>query len=108
MLVKFWKISYGPKYTKFWAFWQKNGVFKNHFWQSVDATLEDVLVAETRETRALNNIKQIIMKDKTKYAKINTSGWIIFILWLRQQKSYTSRSDTWRHILHIMIEKAVI
>ena len=26
---------------------KKNPVFKNHFWQSVDAILEDVCVAET-------------------------------------------------------------
>ena len=26
-------------YTKFWGFWQK---MVNHFWQSVDAILEDV------------------------------------------------------------------
>ena len=36
--------SYGPNYTKFWAFWQK---MVNHFWQSVDAILEDVSVTET-------------------------------------------------------------
>ena len=42
-----WTKSYGPNYTKFWAFWQeKTGFFKNHFWQSVDAILEDVSVAE--------------------------------------------------------------
>ena len=31
-------------YTKFWAFWQK---VVNHFWQSVDAILEDVPVTKT-------------------------------------------------------------
>ena len=49
-----WTKSYGPNYTKFWAFWQKQkqnnnnkktGFYK-HFWQSVDAILEDVSVAE--------------------------------------------------------------
>ena len=28
-------------------FWQNNGIFKNHFWQSVDAILKDVSVPET-------------------------------------------------------------
>ena len=42
-----WTKSYGPNYTKFWAFWQKTGFFKNHFWQSIDAILEDVSLAET-------------------------------------------------------------
>ena len=41
----FWTKSYGPKYTKFWAFCQKS-VFYNHFWQRVDVILEDVAVAE--------------------------------------------------------------
>ena len=41
-----WTKSYGPNYTKFWAFWQTAGFFENHFWQSVDAILEDVSVAE--------------------------------------------------------------
>ena len=40
MLVKF-----DPNYTKVGAFWQKTG-FYNHFWQRVDAILEDVSVAE--------------------------------------------------------------
>ena len=34
-----------------WAFWQekktKLGQFKIHFWQNVDAILEDISVAET-------------------------------------------------------------
>ena len=34
-----WAKSYGAKYTIFWAFF-------NHFWQSVDAILEDVSVTE--------------------------------------------------------------
>ena len=38
--------SYGPKYAKIWAFWQKR-VFKNHFWQHFDAILEDVSAAVT-------------------------------------------------------------
>ena len=42
-----WTKSYGPNYTKFWACWQKKNSFFNHFWQSVDAILEDVSVAET-------------------------------------------------------------
>ena len=29
-----WTKAYGPKYTKFWAFWQK---MVHHFWQSVDS-----------------------------------------------------------------------
>ena len=37
-----WKL-YGPNYTKFWTFWQK---MVNHFWQSVDAILDDVSVTE--------------------------------------------------------------
>ena len=39
-----WTKSYGPNYTKFWAFWQKTGVFKT---KTIDAILEDVSVAET-------------------------------------------------------------
>ena len=47
MLVKFEQIkSNGPNCTKFWAFWQKNGFFYNHFWQRVDTILEDVSAAE--------------------------------------------------------------
>ena len=57
-----WTKSYGPNYTKVWAFWpkqnktknknknknkKKNGFFFNHSWKSVDAILEDVSVAET-------------------------------------------------------------
>ena len=44
-----WTKSYGPNNTKFWTFWQKKkpGFFKKQFWQSVDAILEDVSVAET-------------------------------------------------------------
>ena len=44
-----WTKSYGPNYTKFWGFWKKKTVFffKNHFWQSVGAILEDISVAET-------------------------------------------------------------
>ena len=34
-----WIKSYGTKYSKFWAFWQK---MVNHFWESVDAILENV------------------------------------------------------------------
>ena len=54
-----WTKSYGPNYTKFWAFWQKKQktktktnkqtkkkVIYNHFWQRVDAILEDFSVAE--------------------------------------------------------------
>ena len=40
-----WTKSYDPNYTKIWAFWQKTG-FLNHFWQRVDAILQDVSVAE--------------------------------------------------------------
>ena len=46
MPVKFEQnCMYGPNYTKFWAFWQRQ-VFYNHFWQRVDAILEVVSVAE--------------------------------------------------------------
>ena len=42
-----WTKSYGPNYTKFWAFWQKKKKkMSNHFWQSVDAIFEDVFVSE--------------------------------------------------------------
>ena len=41
MMVKFEQNR--MVYTKFWAFWQK---MVNHFWQSVDAILEDVSVTE--------------------------------------------------------------
>ena len=44
--AEIWTKSYGRNYTKFWAIWQKT-VFKNHIWQSADAILEDVSVAET-------------------------------------------------------------
>ena len=36
-----WTKSYGPNYTKFWAFWQKTG-----FLTIFDAISEDVSVAE--------------------------------------------------------------
>ena len=45
-----WTKSYGPNYAKFWAFLpkkQNKTFFLNHFWQSVDAILEDVSAAET-------------------------------------------------------------
>ena len=41
-----WTKSYGPNCTKIWAFWQKKQVFYNHFWQSIDAILEDVSVSK--------------------------------------------------------------
>ena len=49
------KKSFGPKYTIFKLFEktkqnkikQKKKTFKNYFWQSIDAILEDVSVAET-------------------------------------------------------------
>ena len=47
MLVQIWTNLHGPNYTKSWAFWQKTGVLKKCFWQSVDAIFEDVAVAET-------------------------------------------------------------
>ena len=31
MLVKIWTKSYGPNYTKVWAFWQKKTGFYNIF-----------------------------------------------------------------------------
>ena len=42
-----WTKLCGPNYTKFGAFWQKNRFFQNHFWQSIDAILEDVSVTKT-------------------------------------------------------------
>ena len=42
-----WTKSYGPNYTIFFfLLFDKNRVFKNHFWQSVDVILEDVSAAE--------------------------------------------------------------
>ena len=49
-----WTKLYGPNYTKFWDFWKKKKTkqnkkkqgFYNHFWQRVDAILEDIPVAE--------------------------------------------------------------
>ena len=43
MLVKFEQNRFGPNFTKFLVFWQK---MIDHFWQSVDAILEDVSVTE--------------------------------------------------------------
>ena len=43
-LAKFKHYRMIPNYTKLWPFWSK-GV--NYFWQSVDAILEEVSVAET-------------------------------------------------------------
>ena len=43
VLIEIWKKSYGQNYTKFWVFFLQ----KNHFWQSIDAILEDVSVTET-------------------------------------------------------------
>ena len=40
-----WTKSYGPNYTKFWAF-DKTGFFYTNFWQRVDAILEYVSVAK--------------------------------------------------------------
>ena len=37
------------KLQQFWAFWQKKYGFYNHFWQSVNAILEDVSVAEKKK-----------------------------------------------------------
>ena len=45
MLVKFEKKSYGLSYMKFWTFWGKKKL--ELFWQSFNAILEDVSVAET-------------------------------------------------------------
>ena len=39
-----WTKLYGPNYIKFGSSWQK---MINHFWESVDATLENVSVNET-------------------------------------------------------------
>ena len=43
-----WTKSYGPNYTKILAFRhkKKKKVFFNHFWQRVDAILEEDSVAE--------------------------------------------------------------
>ena len=61
-----WTNSYGQNrqnYTNFWPFWQKMFcfvfVFLNHFWQSVDAILEDVSVAETIIECSTINMKTI-------------------------------------------------
>ena len=39
-----WTKSYGPNYTKFWAFREKKKqiFFFNPIWQRIDAILEDV------------------------------------------------------------------
>ena len=48
-----WTKSYGPNFTKCFSFYTKKKqkqkqkqVFCNHFWQRVDAILEDVSVAQ--------------------------------------------------------------
>ena len=46
MLVKF-EQNHWSKLHEILSFLTKNQVFKNHFWQSADAILEDVSVAET-------------------------------------------------------------
>ena len=46
VLAKFNQIVWSKMY-KFWVSWQKTELFKSHFWQSVDAILQDVSVAET-------------------------------------------------------------
>ena len=51
-----WTKSFGPNYTNFELF-DKKPVFLNHFGQSVDAILEDVLVAET-----MFNVKLLISR----------------------------------------------
>ena len=43
MLVNFEQNIIFQTTQRFYAFWQKGG-FQNHFWQSVDAILEDVSV----------------------------------------------------------------
>ena len=45
MLVKF-EQNYMVKTTRDFEVFDKKRVFKKHFWQSVDAILEDVSVAE--------------------------------------------------------------
>ena len=50
MLLKFEQNCMVQTTQKCWAFWQKkikNQKKNNHFWQSIDAILEDVSVAET-------------------------------------------------------------
>ena len=46
MLVKFEKNRMVQTTRNFEFYWQKKKVFYNHFWQRVDAILEDVSVAE--------------------------------------------------------------
>ena len=42
-----WTKSYGLNCMKFWGFWmKKTRFFYKHFWQRVDAVLEDVSAAE--------------------------------------------------------------
>ena len=57
-----WTKSYGSNYTKFWAFWQKGRVFYNHFWQRVDAILEDVSVTEIIVWYVTINLKTIVFQ----------------------------------------------
>ena len=65
MLGKFWTNSYGQNHKKFWVFWQNNG-FLNHFWQSADAILEDVSVAETIIECSTINLKTTIFQYSKK------------------------------------------
>ena len=59
-----WTKSYGPNYTKYWAFWQK---MVNHFWQNVDTFLEDVSVTETIVWGWTINSKTIILQCSKNY-----------------------------------------
>ena len=67
ILVKFEQKSYGPNYTKFWAFWHK---MVNHFWQSVDAILEDISGTETIVWWITINLKTIIFQCSKTYSSL--------------------------------------
>ena len=59
-----WTNTYGPNYAKCWAFWRK---MVNHFWQSVDAILEDVSVTKTIVWCWTINLKIIIFHCSKNY-----------------------------------------
>ena len=46
MRVKF-KQNLVVEITQYFELFDKNRVFKNHFWQSADAILEDISIDET-------------------------------------------------------------
>ena len=66
MLVKFEQICIVPTTQNFELF-DKNQAFKNHFWQSVDAILEDVFVAESIIQCSTINLKITIFQCSKNY-----------------------------------------